>query len=114
MSFFVASHYKIGSFSSENSFLMKINSLEDKIINKQTQPCNFGDEIQKRFAAYVKEAMRNTRSTYYKKKMIKEEREVSLEVFDSSVMSDLQDILDEPSPPLIVSPALLSPQSFSQ
>lgn len=65
------------------------------MINKQTQQCNFGDEIQKRFTAYVKEAMRNTRSTYYRKKMIKEEREVSLDLFDSSLITDMEDIVDE-------------------
>ena len=86
MSFFVASYYKIGSFSSENSFLMKNNSLEDKMINKQTQQCIFGDEIQKRFTAYVKEAMRNTRSTYYRKKMIKEIFSLNIDFIDNMML----------------------------
>ena len=32
-------------------------------------------ELQNRFTAYVQEAMKNTRSTYYTKKMTREERE---------------------------------------
>ena len=63
--------------------------------NEHTQQHNSVDEIQKRFTAYVKEAMRNTRSTYYRKKMIKEEREVSLDIFDALLATDMEDIVDE-------------------
>lgn len=65
------------------------------MINKQTQQCDFDDEIKNRFTAYVKEAMRNTRSTYYRKKMIKEEREVSLDLFDASLVTNMEDIVDK-------------------
>ena len=65
------------------------------MINKQIKQCNLGDEIQNRFTAYVKEAMRNTRSTYYRKKMIKEEKEVSLDIFDALLAADMEDIVDE-------------------
>lgn len=63
--------------------------------NKQNLDHNSVDEIQKRFTAYVKEALRNTRSTYYRKKMIKEEREVSLDLFDSSLITDMEELIDE-------------------
>lgn len=65
------------------------------MINKQTQQCDFDDAIKNRFTAYVKEAMRNTRSTYYRKKMIKEGREVSLDLFDASFMTNMEDIVDK-------------------
>lgn len=51
-------------------------------------------EIQNRFTAYVQEAMKNTRSTYYTKKMSREERETAFEVTDDLYTIDSGDILD--------------------
>lgn len=51
-------------------------------------------DIQNRFTAYVQKAMKNTRSTYYTKKMIREERETVYNEADDSTISDSGDILD--------------------
>jgi hypothetical protein len=42
---------------------------------KEYQNLSEDREIQNRFTAYVQEALKNTRSTYYAKKMTREERE---------------------------------------
>ncbi len=51
-------------------------------------------EIQNRFTAYVQQAMINTRSTYYTKKMTREERETVYEEADDFDCTDSGDILD--------------------
>ncbi len=51
-------------------------------------------EIQNRFTAYVQEAMTNTRSTYYSKKMKHEERETVYDEADDYHITDSGDILD--------------------
>jgi len=51
-------------------------------------------EIQNRFTAYVQEAMKNTRSTYYTKKMTHEERETVLDGIDETMVSDSDHVLD--------------------
>ena len=51
-------------------------------------------EIQNRFTAYVQEAMKNTRSTYYTKKMTHEERETVYDEADDFYITDSGDILD--------------------
>ncbi len=51
-------------------------------------------EMQNRFTAYVQEAMRNTRSTYYAKKMNREERETVYNEVDDMEITDPSDILD--------------------
>lgn len=56
-------------------------------------------EVQNRFTAYVQQAMINTRSTYYTKKMTREERETVYEEVDDydiadSRRTDSDDILD--------------------
>lgn len=51
-------------------------------------------EIQNRFTAYVQEAMKNTRSTYYSKKMTREERETVYDEADDFYITDSGDILD--------------------
>ena len=53
-----------------------------------------GREIQNRFTAYVQEAMKNTRSTYYTKKMIHETRETVFDETDVDSIIDPSDILD--------------------
>ena len=50
-------------------------------------------EIQNRFTAYVQEAMTNTRSTYYTKKMKHEERETAYDEADDYI-TDSGDMLD--------------------
>ena len=50
-------------------------------------------EIQNRFTAYVQEAMTNTRSTYYAKKMKHEERETVYDEADDYI-TDSGDVLD--------------------
>ena len=51
-------------------------------------------ELQNRFTAYVQEAMKNTRSTYYTKKMTREERETVYDEADDYYITDSGDILD--------------------
>lgn len=51
-------------------------------------------EMQNRFTAYVQEAMKNTRSTYYTKKMTYEERETVYDEADDFSVTDSGDILD--------------------
>ena len=51
-------------------------------------------EIQNRFTAYVQEAMKNTRSTDYTKKMIRETRETVFDETDVDSIIDPSDILD--------------------
>jgi len=51
-------------------------------------------EIQNRFTAYVREAMANTRSTYYTKKMTREERETVYDEADDFEITDSGDVLD--------------------
>jgi len=51
-------------------------------------------EIQNRFTAYVREAMANTRSTYYTKKMTREERETVYDEADDFEITDFGDVLD--------------------
>lgn len=51
-------------------------------------------EMQNRFTAYVQEAMKNTRSTYYTKKMTHEERETVYDEADDFSITDSGDILD--------------------
>lgn len=51
-------------------------------------------EMQNRFTAYVQEAMKNTRSTYYTKKMAHEERETVYDEADDFSITDSGDILD--------------------
>lgn len=51
-------------------------------------------EMQNRFTAYVQEAMKNTRSTYYTKKMAHEERETVYDEADDFTITDSGDILD--------------------
>lgn len=51
-------------------------------------------DIQNRFTAYVQEAMTNTRSTYYAKKMAHEERETVYDEANDFSITDSGDILD--------------------
>ena len=51
-------------------------------------------DIQNRFTGYVQKALKNTRSTYYSKKMIREERETVYNEADDLTISDSGDILD--------------------
>ena len=51
-------------------------------------------DIQNRFTAYVQEAMKNTRSTYYTKKMTREERETVYDEADDFEITDSGDMLD--------------------
>lgn len=51
-------------------------------------------DIQNRFTAYVQEAMTNTRSTYYTKKMTREERETVYDEADDFEITDSGDMLD--------------------
>ena len=51
-------------------------------------------ELQNRFTAYVQEAMKNTRSTYYTKKMTREERETVYDEADDLTVTDSGDMLD--------------------
>lgn len=51
-------------------------------------------EMQNRFTAYVQEAMKNTRSTYYAKKMAHEERETVYDEANDFSITDSGDILD--------------------
>ena len=51
-------------------------------------------ELQNRFTAYVQEAMKNTRSTYYTKKMTREERETVYDEADGFEITDSGDVLD--------------------
>ena len=51
-------------------------------------------DIQNRFTGYVQKALKNTRSTYYSKKMIREERETVYDEADDLTISDSGDILD--------------------
>jgi len=51
-------------------------------------------EIQNQFTAYVREAMTNTRSTYYTKKMTREERETVYDEADDFEITDSGDVLD--------------------
>ena len=51
-------------------------------------------EPQNRFTAYVQEAMKNTRSTYYTKKMTREERETVYDEADDFEITDSGDVLD--------------------
>ena len=51
-------------------------------------------DIQNRFTGYVQKALKNTRSTYYSKKMIREERETVYDEADYLTISDSGDILD--------------------
>ena len=42
--------------------------------------CVFADsDVKNRFTAYIQAALRNTRSTYYSKKKVREERETMLD-----------------------------------
>lgn len=51
-------------------------------------------ELQNRFTAYVQEAMKNTKSTYYTKKMTREERETVYDEADDFEITDSGDVLD--------------------
>ena len=51
-------------------------------------------EIQNRFTAYVQEAMKNTRSTYYSKMMTRDERETVFDGTDDYDITESGDILD--------------------
>ena len=51
-------------------------------------------ELQNRFTAYVQEAMKNIRSTYYTKKMTREERETVYDEADDFEITDSGDVLD--------------------
>ena len=57
---------------------------------------NFSEdrEIQNRFTAYVQEALKNTCSTYYTKKMTREERETVYDEADDLTVTDSGDMLD--------------------
>ena len=57
---------------------------------------NFSEdrEIQNRFPAYVQEALKNTCSTYYTKKMIREERETVYDEANDLTVTDSGDMLD--------------------
>ena len=57
---------------------------------------NFSEdrEIQNRFTAYVQEALKNTCSTYYTKKITREERETIYDETDDLTLTAPGDILD--------------------
>ena len=57
---------------------------------------NFSEdrEIQNRFTADVQEALKNTCSTYYTKKMIREERETVYDEANDLTVTDSGDLLD--------------------
>lgn len=61
---------------------------------KECQYLSEDREIQNRFTAYVQKALGNTRSTYYRKKMIREEREIVYDEADDLTITDSGDILD--------------------
>ena len=52
-------------------------------------------ELQNRFTAYVQEAMKNTRSTYYTKKITREERETVYNEADDFEIMNLSPIWKE-------------------
>jgi len=65
-------------------------------MNRRAQNNNLPEnrEIQNRFTAYVQVAMRNTRSTYYSRKMAREARETVCDDTDDFEITDSGDIQD--------------------
>ena len=61
---------------------------------KEYQQLSEDRELQNRFTAYVQKAMKNTRSTYYRKKMALQERETVYDEADDLYITDSADILD--------------------
>ena len=61
---------------------------------KEYQNLSEDREIQNRFTAYVQEALKNTCSTYYTKKMIREERETVYDEADDLTITDSGDMLN--------------------
>ena len=55
---------------------------------KEYQNFSVDREIQNRFTAYVQEALKNTCSTYYTKKMIREERETVYDEANDLTVTD--------------------------
>jgi len=51
-------------------------------------------DIQNRFTAYVQAAMKNTRNTYYRKKLTREERETVYDEVNDLEITDSGDVLD--------------------
>lgn len=57
--------------------------------------CVFADsDVKNRFTAYIQAALRNTRSTYYSKKKVREERETMLDETSEIYLSAPDDVLD--------------------
>ena len=61
---------------------------------KEHQQFSDDRELQNRFTAYVQKAMENTRSTYYKKKMVLHKREALYDEFDDTLLVESDDILN--------------------
>ena len=61
---------------------------------KEYQYFSVDREIQNRFTAYVQEALKNTCSTYYTKKITREERETIYDETDDLILTAPGDILD--------------------
>ena len=61
---------------------------------KEYQQLSEDRELQNRFTAYVQKAMENTRSTYYRKKIVLQERETVYDEADDLYITDSGDILD--------------------
>lgn len=61
---------------------------------KEYQNFSVDREIQNRFTAYVQEALKNTCSTYYTKKITREERETIYNETDDLTLTAPGDILD--------------------
>ena len=61
---------------------------------KEYQNFSVDREIQNRFTAYVQEALKNTCSTYYTKKITREERETIYDETDDLTLTAPGDILD--------------------
>lgn len=51
-------------------------------------------EVQNRFTSYVREAMKNTRSTYYAKQSLREAREIMLSDIDMAMNVGSYDMFD--------------------
>lgn len=62
---------------------------------KEYQNFSVDREIQNRFTAYVQEALKNTCSTYYTKKITREERETIYDETDDLTLTAHDDILDK-------------------
>ena len=61
---------------------------------KEYQNFSVDREIQNRFTAYVQEDLKNTCSTYYTKKITREERETVYDEADDLTVTDSGDMLD--------------------